>query len=297
MQSGNSFSEWGFKNPSIEADQNRAIRLGQKMRCLNSSSLDLIACLRSRDAKSLMRAAGGIYGRYQIHVDGLFLEDTPTNLYRARDFIRCPIMAGYNKDEGTLTPYFSYGQRYRGQPHHPHISLWTAQNHVTRMMSGMGFTGSILRSAALEMYTNCAMSSEPDGDFFRSFVDVETDVYYACTTDKVLRAHDSTGRKIYKYVFTHEPTKSFFQFRDIIPSTPWLKAGHGEELAFVFGFPFIDELYLVRGHNVTEEEKALSVQMMRYWTNFAKTGDPNKSDLDHPLTDSIPLGLYSLHKN
>lgn len=64
-----------------------------------------------------------IYGRYQIHVDGLFLEDTPTNLYRSRDFNRCPIMAGYNKDEGTLTPYFSY-HGYWGQPHHPHISLW-----------------------------------------------------------------------------------------------------------------------------------------------------------------------------
>ncbi|XP_041483841.1 acetylcholinesterase-like [Lytechinus variegatus] len=288
MQSGNSFSEWAFKNPSSEVDTNRAIRLGQRMGCPTALASDLVACLRTKDAKSLMRTAGGIYGAYPIFVDGLFLEDTPTNLYLSRDFKRCPILAGFNKDEGTLTPYFYY-PRYRGQSYHPFIGLRAAQNRVTRMVSGMGFTGSILRNAALEVYTNWSMIPDPTANFFRTFVDVETDVYYACTTDKVLRAHDSTDdSKIYQYVFSHEPTKSFFQFRDVIPSTPWLKAGHGEDLTFVFGFPFIDELYHVRGHNVTEEEKALSIQIMKYWTNFAKTGDPNLSEVGLPQTNTLP---------
>ena len=58
----------------------------------------------------------------------------------------------------------------------------------------------------------------------------------------------------------------------VIPFTPWLGASHAEELLYVWGMPFIDELYSIHGHNMSEAENALSVTMMKFWTNFAKTG-------------------------
>ena len=73
-------------------------------------------------------------------------------------------------------------------------------------------------------------------------------------------------------LFFHFWFRSVLQYGEVIPSTPWFGAGHGEDVTFVFGYPFIDELYNIRGHNLTDEENALSVKFMEYWTNFAKSG-------------------------
>nr|XP_029508098.1 acetylcholinesterase-like [Oncorhynchus nerka] len=44
---------------------------------------------------------------------------------------------------------------------------------------------------------------------------------------------------------------------------------HGYEIEFVFGMPLEKRL------NYTAEEEKLSRRMMRYWANFARTGNPN----------------------
>ena len=53
--------------------------------------------------------------------------------------------------------------------------------------------------------------------------------------------------------------------------------GHGEELAFVFhSAPLF-------GYKFSAEEETLSNQMITYWTNLAKYGDPNgESDTSWP---------------
>ncbi|ROT65219.1 putative neuroligin-4, X-linked-like [Penaeus vannamei] len=48
----------------------------------------------------------------------------------------------------------------------------------------------------------------------------------------------------------------------------------GSEVPLVFGAPFMDEPGPWRG-NYTRQDALVSEIIMRYWTNFAKTGDPN----------------------
>ncbi|XP_077984732.1 acetylcholinesterase-like [Glandiceps talaboti] len=50
-----------------------------------------------------------------------------------------------------------------------------------------------------------------------------------------------------------------------------MKASHGEELQYVFGFVFMDDM----NWSVTDDEVKMTLQIMRYWANFAKTGNPN----------------------
>lgn len=66
--------------------------------------------------------------------------------------------------------------------------------------------------------------------------------------------------------------RSYFHVVGVLPLTTWLGAGHAEDLLYVWGVPFIDQLDNVHGQNVTDEEKTLAVDMMQFWTNFAKTG-------------------------
>ena len=70
---------------------------------------------------------------------------------------------------------------------------------------------------------------------------------------------------MFLYQITQVPTVSFYADDD--GNGPgWLGASHGEDITFVFGTAFS------RGLQLTDEEKELSVKVMKYWTNFAKTG-------------------------
>ncbi|VDP99373.1 unnamed protein product [Trichobilharzia regenti] len=48
----------------------------------------------------------------------------------------------------------------------------------------------------------------------------------------------------------------------------------GYEAEYIFGAPF-NQAFTDKFYNFTNEEKRLSEEMMRFWTNFASTGSPN----------------------
>lgn len=74
------------------------------------------------------------------------------------------------------------------------------------------------------------------------------------STDKKLNLH------VFVYYFTHDPT----------PGPNSRGATHGAEATYVFNTP---------GRAWTDADKALGEQVSSYWTNFAKTGNPNGSGL------------------
>ena len=55
-------------------------------------------------------------------------------------------------------------------------------------------------------------------------------------------------------------------------------ATHGDEVAFIFG-NLPGRLRNVTTDQVSDEDRRVSAMMMAYWTNFAKSGDPNGSDI------------------
>ena len=71
---------------------------------------------------------------------------------------------------------------------------------------------------------------------------------------------------VYRYHFELAATPSKYH--------PGTFAFHSDDIEYVFG-----TLDTRPGWNVRPEDRTLSDQMMSYWTNFAKTGDPNGSGL------------------
>ncbi|XP_030571976.1 neuroligin-3 [Drosophila novamexicana] len=57
---------------------------------------------------------------------------------------------------------------------------------------------------------------------------------------------------------------------------------HGEDLPYIFGAPLVDG-FSHFPQNYTKSEMALSEAVMIYWTNFARTGNPN----EHHRQDSV----------
>ncbi|HMG22670.1 MAG TPA: carboxylesterase family protein, partial [Kofleriaceae bacterium] len=87
------------------------------------------------------------------------------------------------------------------------------------------------------------------------------DARLVCTTFDSAQRMAATGVPVYMYNFDIPVPAT------VVPPGLFLGASHGSELTFVFG---TSPLFAV-----DPQGKATSDLIQRYWTNFARTGDPN----------------------
>jgi len=85
-----------------------------------------------------------------------------------------------------------------------------------------------------------------------------SDSQFVCPLNQFAQHYTSLGLDVYVYYFTERYQSN--------PWPGWMGVLHGDEIFFVFGEPF------KRRDNFTDSERALSRQIIAYWTNFAKTG-------------------------
>jgi para-nitrobenzyl esterase len=151
-----------------------------------------------------------------------------------------PLLAGWNADEGS---FFAM----RGMT----AVQWNAM--ASEMFKE--------RSAAfLKFYPG-----DDDARALRSAIDYGSDNFIALGTWKWLEAQKKTGQApVYRYHFELPATPSKYH--------PGTFAFHSDDIEYVFG-----TLDTRPGFNVRPEDRKLSDAMMTYWTNFARSGDPNGS--------------------
>ncbi|CAF3585212.1 unnamed protein product [Rotaria socialis] len=89
----------------------------------------------------------------------------------------------------------------------------------------------------------------------------------------------------YAYIYSHRPTfKARSLFRDHLKTLPHV-IGHFAELDYVFGVPLargyrqIHKNVNMSYYNYSNDEENFSRQIIRYWANFIKTGNPNNDSL------------------
>jgi len=91
------------------------------------------------------------------------------------------------------------------------------------------------------------------------------DVLFRCPATAVAAWHNAARHPTYEY-----------QFERAIPGQEASGSVHSAELPYVFGF-FPKSGNISGAFNDTDYKLADLIQ--KYWTNFAKTGDPNRSDV------------------
>lgn len=194
-----------------------------------------IAEARSVPADALVKAAGPTLGAFWPVLDGQVLPGDAYRLYEAGRFNDTPVLIGTNEDEGALF-----------------IRSATASAWVSQVRAQYGAKAEdILR----------AYPAGDDAAALRSARDLMRDSGFGWHTWVWARLQSQKGRgKAYVYYFTHRPPRP--------PASPLRDAGatHADEMAYVFGH---------LPPTATAADQAVSQTMMGYWTNFAKTGDPN----------------------
>jgi para-nitrobenzyl esterase len=112
-----------------------------------------------------------------------------------------------------------------------------------------------LASQALALYGFTGDSMPPPDPHYGDVgVQFQTDFMFRCGAVLMAGWH-SANNPTYQYEFNRAPA-------------PWTRPHHDAELGFLWGF-------ILGGEANDPAARKLSEQVQGYWTNFAKTGDPN----------------------
>jgi para-nitrobenzyl esterase len=200
-----------------------------------------LADLRAKTAADLLDAAAKEKNevRFAPNVDGYFLPQGVIDIFTSGKQSHVPLLAGWNHDEG------GYGAIFGKDPP-------TAANFVAYAHQHFGDRA----DEFLKLYP-----AGTDEQAKRSAQDLAGDNFIAFSTWKWLEMQAATGGStLYRYEFDDAPPGG---------DSPGRGAYHSAEIEFVFG--------ALPSKNLPwrPEDKALSDLMSTYWSNFAKTGDPN----------------------
>ncbi len=102
-------------------------------------------------------------------------------------------------------------------------------------------------------------------------------------SQKRLKTEESFGWRAWTWGRLHAQTHSqkvfFYYFSRVPPFGRAQAAGHGAELTYVFGYPPAMGHYVMETPWRAYHDVWLGDAIRTYWTNFAKTGNPNGPDL------------------
>ncbi|NXK72514.1 CEL lipase, partial [Amazona guildingii] len=269
-QSGVGLCSWAIqKNPLTWAK-----KLGQSVGCPTDNTTALANCLRISNPKSLTLAYHMQLNNLSspvVHtlaltpvIDGDFLPDMPENLFaNAADI---DYIAGVNNMDGHMFAGIDLPVI-----NHPLVKITAGEiyNLIKGLTVDRGEHGA---NETYSVYTQ-AWGKNPDQEVMKkTVVDLITDYIFLIPTQWALNLHLQNARnaKTYSYLFS-QPSR--------MPTYPsWVGADHADDLQYVFGKPFATPLGYLPKH------RTVSKAMIAYWTNFARTGDPNKGYSNVPIT-------------
>jgi para-nitrobenzyl esterase len=228
---------------------------------LKAPSSGAIAFLRSLTASDILAGTGADFRKslsdqhlmVDVGMDGYVVPKFSPGVYRAGKEMPIPVIFGSNGREGGGGGP-GPGQRVGSAPPTPEQLLEQAKSRVSasyqmypdlldRALKSYGYSG-----------TDNDLSNDPDhGNAQQQF---GTDIFMRCETVTIAGWHSAVA-PAYEYEFNagnsaHPPV-------------------HSAELDFVFGY--------LRDQASDPILNKLSDQMQQYWTNFARTGDPNGAGL------------------
>jgi para-nitrobenzyl esterase len=183
------------------------------------------------------------YSHFGVNIDGWVIARQPASVFAAGEEAAIPLLFGTTSRELGAASW----------------RMPTAQDALRKAIAD--FFGE-LAPRALAAY-GLAEGAQPNNDpFYGSPADQwAADLFIRCP---------ATAQGVWHYA-AHHPTYEY-EFAHAIPGQEAQGAIHGAELLYIFGdFPKWGNI----GNKFTDTDIQLSNLMVNYWTNFAKTGNPN----------------------
>ncbi|XP_068941888.1 carboxylesterase 4A [Petaurus breviceps papuanus] len=256
-----------------------AKRIAKAANCATNSTQALVQCLRSKTEKEIQKVSDEMKF-FQLNpnhnpletiwfvpavVDGFVFTDSPEALLAQGNFQQIPYLLGVNRIEfNWLLPHIMK------VPLKPQI--------ITRSkIADLLWEFCVILNITKDQIPLVTKQYVGDTTFqkgnlgqvvlnLKNILELAGDATFVTSAIQTARHHRDAGLPVYFYEFQHHAPSG------IIVKTRSDVADHGDEISFILGTP------LAKGY-ATEEEKKLSRNMMKYWANFARTGDPNSHGL------------------
>lgn len=225
--------------------------------CYSTAATEVLDCIRQVSVDDIFEKTTIplIGGSLYPHIDGYIAREPPLDSVRDGRAMQIPLLTGSNSDEIRLL--------FVVPPVLKDISESWEEFYLR--MTGLFGAEEVEKLKALYPQQNYALPFDMWGD-------ICSDVFLSGPT-----------RIAAQYHAQYMPTYHYFFAWDHFEIGQLLGSFHSWELGFVFGL-YNSYNYWLMGLDEIKAALGLSRAMQRYWTNFAKTGDPNSSgDFAWPL--------------
>ncbi|XP_009879681.1 PREDICTED: fatty acyl-CoA hydrolase precursor, medium chain-like [Charadrius vociferus] len=263
-----------------EKPEEDAQRIATAFGCEKSSSAAMVECLREKTEEEIVQATLKMdMTTLQLcytspenceqpslfisaSADGVFFPKSPRQLLSEKAINAVPYIIGVNNCEfGWVLPTTMKFPAY-ADGLDKDVARQVLQSSLALSLKG------VTSQVVDRVYNEYIGKAENRAQVRDGLLDAIGDPLFVLSAIEVARYHRDAGNPVYFYEFQHRPSSA----AAVVPE--FVKADHGDEIAFVFGKPFL------AGY-ATEEEHKLSRTVMRYWTNFARNGNPNGEGLVH----------------
>ncbi|XP_070531880.1 acetylcholinesterase-like [Ptychodera flava] len=246
---------------------------------------ETLSCLRQRKAEEFVTRGSSEYGLNAVVIDGNFLSHNPISLLvntslqkdqipvlanRSLQRDQIPVLLGMVDEEATLNlPFFEFTMfADMAAVHETYNELY--QQHINMLYPSAAES---VTDAIGFQYRNW-LDPENGTLLHRSIIELWEDYCMFCPVREFAKYYAMTGNDVYAYIFENTPTNS--------PYPEWMGMVHTDELFFTLGRALHDE------ENMTEAEKTFSRVVMKYWTNFGRSGNPNEPRLSNTNLQQWP---------
>ena len=257
LQSGSALSRWAVS--TREEARARSRRLAHEVGCKGSTDRDLLLCLYDKPAQLLVDKQWNLeltlFGlTLSPIVDNYFLREHPRETVSKKNYKQTSILAGSVLDEGSYFVVYGIEELFKLKYNVslPRERFLDGVRQITQEKDKH-----ILESILFE-YKHSYPVGGPTVMPRDILDDLLGDLEFVCPTNDFAHSYSENGNKVYMYNFRQ---------RSSINSWPkWMGVMHGYEIEYVFGDPMEPS----KGYE--NHEKQFSLNVMKYWTNFAKYG-------------------------
>ncbi|XP_013397403.1 bile salt-activated lipase-like isoform X2 [Lingula anatina] len=272
-QSGVATAQWSWVAGSYSIAQD----LGRLLGCTTTSKMPLLACLKSVDAEKLISASRnvslpkGVAYAFTPTIDGVMFTSPVTQMLQKpasdvmQHFLSLDFMAGFLNSDGGISLRLLPFDISEG------ISPGLLRgNFIPEFAKDLSSKfKDFITEKLLDVYFNASADNITTA---MSLVDIFTDTAFGVPTVQLLASHASlparTRGSSHLYYLTMQPS-----FPHVIRDTPdwFIGANHADELLYMLGEGATGRFNVT----FTPPERLVSTAIITYWSNFAKTGNPN----------------------